>query len=142
MGKGRKPLPYRTKLKRVPVNLFGDIDDMIGKFKKEGQKEFSFANSRKFSFTLDFVKLGYGVKGAVFLSQVLVLHNSTKDKQGWFSMPVKEVEEATGLTQREQQTVKKKLKEDGMLTNKLVGMPSVNYYRLDIKRIYNELSKK
>ncbi|OED34090.1 hypothetical protein AB832_08285 [Flavobacteriaceae bacterium (ex Bugula neritina AB1)] len=141
MGKGRKPLPYKTKLKRVPVNLFGAIDDLIRDFKKEGQKEFSFVNNRQLTFNLDFVKLGYGIKGAIWLSHSVLLQNNMGDKTGWFYASVSDFEKETGLTTREQRTIKTKLKEDKILNTKKKGIPSKTYLKINVKKLYNELSK-
>lgn len=30
---GRKPLPYKTKMKRIPVDLEGEINNLIARFK-------------------------------------------------------------------------------------------------------------
>lgn len=34
-GAGRKPLPYSTKMKRIPVDLECKIDELIKEYKKE-----------------------------------------------------------------------------------------------------------
>jgi hypothetical protein len=86
---------------------------------------------RPIAFNRDFVRLGIGVKGALFLSQAMYWSKRTKDEDGWFYKTVEEWQEETGLTKEEQLTVKKNLKEKGFLSIEVRGIPPTNYFRVE-----------
>jgi hypothetical protein len=94
---------------------------------------------RPIAFNRDFVRLGIGVKGSLFLSQAIYWSKRTKDSDGWFYKTNEEWEEETGLTRREQDTVRAELKARGFLHVELRGIPAKNYYLVELDNIANSL---
>ena len=83
---------------------------------------------RPIAFNRDFVRLGIGVKGALFLSQALYWTRRTKDETGWFYKTVEDWTEETGLTGEEQLTAKKILVKKGYLIVQKRGVPARNFF--------------
>lgn len=79
-------------------------------------------------------KLG-GVEAAVFVSQLLYWTGRSKLPNGWIFKSQAEFEEETGLTRRNQETARKKLKELGVLEEELKGIPAVLHFRLNLEKI-------
>lgn len=80
-----------------------------------------------------------GATGAIFLSQTLYWSNRTSDTGGWFYKTQAEWEDETGLTRFEQETIRKKLRECGILEEKLSGLPAKLYFRLSEERLSSML---
>lgn len=76
-------------------------------------------------------KLG-GVESAVFASQLLYWTGKGKLPGGWIFKTQAEFEEETGLTRRNQETARRKLKEIGALEEDLRGVPATMHYRLNL----------
>ena len=90
---------------------------------------------RPIAFNRDFVRLGIGITGALFLSQCVYWSKRTKSDGGWFYKTAAEWEDKTGLTRREQETARKRLKELGLIEEKLVGLPAKLHYRICANKI-------
>jgi len=93
----------------------------------------------KCPITIDraFIKLGVGVTGALFLSQIIDVDYRIKnhDEDKHVCKTAKEWEEETGMTMYEQKTARKKLKRLGVLEEKRKGVPAKMYYKLNIDRL-------
>lgn len=96
---------------------------------------------RPIAFNRDFVQLGVGITGALFLSQAIYWAKRTKNEDGAFYKTIEEWEEETGLTKKEQLTVKKRLSEIGVLTIVKRGIPAKNYFYVNFSRIAELLAE-
>jgi hypothetical protein len=76
-----------------------------------------------------------GVEVAVFLSQLIYWHGKGKDPDGWIYKTQAEFEEETGLTRRNQETARTKLKDLGVLEEARRGVPAKMHYRLDLDKL-------
>lgn len=85
------------------------------------------------AFNRDFVGLGVGITGALFLSQSMYWHKRSTKKDNWFYKTQIEWEDETGLSRREQESARRKLKELGILEESLAGVPARMYYRINIE---------
>lgn len=82
-----------------------------------------------------------GVTGAVMLSQAIYWSNneSVIERDGWFWKTQEEWEEETGLTRREQEGARKKLKKSGILVENLQGNPAQLWYMVDFDALVSWL---
>ena len=88
---------------------------------------------RPIAFNRDFVRLGIGITGALFLSQLVYWSKRTKD--GWFYKTADEWEEETGMSRKEQETARKRLREAGILSEKKQGIPAKLYFMLNENKL-------
>ena len=79
--------------------------------------------------------IGGGVTAGLFLSQCWYWTTKTTDQDGWLSKTQAEWEKETGLTRREQETARKRLRSRGFLQEKRAGVPARLYFRLDVKAL-------
>lgn len=86
---------------------------------------------RPIAFHRAFVQLGIGITGALLLSQALYWSKRTKDADRWFYKSIEEWGEETGMTRREIDTARSKLRKLGILVEKKQGVPCRIYYRID-----------
>lgn len=96
---------------------------------------------RPIAFQRVFVSLGAGVTGALLLSQAVYWSRRSTLRGGWFYKTREEWEEETGLTRREQEGARKKLRELGVLEEKKQGIPCKTYYRINTERLQTCLHK-
>ena len=94
---------------------------------------------RPIAFNRDFVKLGIGVNGALFLSQAIYWSKRTKDEDGWFYKTIEDWEDETGLTKHEQLSVKANLVKNNYLKVEKRGIPAKNYFLINTYQIASEL---
>lgn len=90
---------------------------------------------RPIAFHRSFIDLGVGVTGALFLSQSLYWSRRTKDRDGWFYKTGVEWQEETGLTRREQDGARNRLKKVGVLEEIKRGVPCRVHYRVNIEKL-------
>lgn len=86
---------------------------------------------RPIAFHRAFVKLGIGITGALLLSQAIYWSKRTKDADRWFYKSVDEWGDETGMTRREIDTARSKLRRLGILQEKKQGVPCRLFYRID-----------
>lgn len=98
-----------------------------------------FLPDRPIAFNRDFVRLGAGITGALFLSQALYWEKRASEADGSFYKTIKEWEEETGLTRKEQLGIKRKLEEKGFITIVKKGLPAKNYFWVNKKAIVKAL---
>lgn len=60
-------------------------------------------------------------------------------RQGWFHLSAREIEEATTLSRREQDTVRDMLVRAGLLEQRLAGRPAVMHFKINLRRLANRL---
>lgn len=77
---------------------------------------------------------------ALFLSQCLHWQRHTK-YDGWFAHTIEQFEFETGLSTDEQRSIKKTLKNKGILKIERRGNPCKNWYTIDLEVLYNLLEK-
>ena len=77
--------------------------------------------------------VGGGASAGLFLSQCWYLTLRTTDRDLWWSRTQAEWERETGLSRREQETARKKLRARGLLEEKKAGVPAKLYFRLNLK---------
>lgn len=92
------------------------------------------------AFNRDFVSLGVGITGALFLSQCVYWSKRTGANDGWFYKTQADWEEETGMTRREQETARHKLVELGFLEEKKQGIPCKIWYRVNDKILLSALN--
>lgn len=92
---------------------------------------------RPIAFHRSYVRVGGSINAALMLSQAM--HWSKNEaaiaRGGWFYKTSREWEAETGLTRREQETARKKLKERGLLEEELRHVPAKLYYRVNLDRL-------
>lgn len=72
------------------------------------------------------------INSALFLQQILYWMPRTDDEDAWVYKTQKELEEETALSRAEQETARKKLRDMGLLEEKLEGLPARKWYRCDL----------
>ena len=77
---------------------------------------------------------------ALFLSQCLHWQRHTK-YDGWFAHTIEQFEFETGLSTDEQRSIKKTLKNKGILKIERRGNPCKNWYTIDLEVVYTLLEK-
>lgn len=90
-------------------------------------------NTRPIAFHRPFLYLGLNVSAGVFLSQVCYWseNRTTIDRDGWFYKTADDWFEETGLTRREQEGARKKLRDLGILEEKRQGLPAKLFFRVN-----------
>lgn len=94
---------------------------------------------RPIAFNRDFVNLGIGITGALFLSQAVYWHKRTKNNDKWFYKVFEEWQEEIGLTRREFETARERLKAKGYIEEQKKGIPAKLYYRICPDKIVQDL---
>jgi hypothetical protein len=87
-----------------------------------------------------FAAIGGGVTAGLLLAQLFYWHDRGSDPDGWIYKTQAEWEEETGLSRWEQETARRRLRERGLVEEKLAGLPARLYYRLDVERLIALLS--
>ena len=88
-----------------------------------------------------FVHLGAGVTGAIFLSQAIYWSKRT-NSSAWFYKTQQEWEQETGLTRREQESARRKLREAGIIEEKKQGVPCRVFFRVNQEALSQFVQKR
>jgi hypothetical protein len=96
-------------------------------------------NDRPIAFNRHYVSLGCGINGALMLSQMVYWSKRTKDKNGYFYKTQDDWEQETGLTRREQETARKRLRELGFVSEHKHGVPCKVHFRVEHDNLYMAL---
>ena len=88
---------------------------------------------RPIAFQRSFVRLGAGITGALFLSQIVYWQNRMEGQ--WFYKTQLDLEEETGLTRYEQEGARKKLVSCGVLEESKRGIPAKLYFHVNAERL-------
>ena len=99
------------------------------------------AFDRPIAFHVAFARITGSVDAGLFLSQAYYWANRTSDPDGWFYKNQEEWTAETYLSRREQEKVRKTLRQLGILEEKLVGVPARLYYRINHQRTLELLEK-
>lgn len=94
---------------------------------------------RPIAFHRCFVDITGSVPAALFLSQAVYWSSRTKDLNGWFYKTQDEWEDETGITRRVQETVRKNLRDLGILEEVRRGTDPTLYYRINTDRVHQLL---
>lgn len=73
------------------------------------------------------------------LSQAVYWSQRTKDPNGWFYKSAIEWQEETGLSRREQETVRKILRKSGIWSEKRRGVPATLNFKVEFSAIFSRL---
>jgi len=98
------------------------------------------AGSRVVAYHPSFAAIAGGVTAGLFLAQLFYWHDRGSDPDGWIYKTQAEWEEETGLSRWEQETARRRLRERGLVEEKLAGLPARLHYRLDVERLIALLS--
>jgi hypothetical protein len=83
-----------------------------------------------------FAKVLGGVEAGILTSQFFYWYGKGHNPDGWIYKTQAEIEDETGLSRRNQETARKKLRESGVLEEKYSGMPAKLFYRLNLERLF------
>ena len=86
---------------------------------------------RPIAFHRCFVTITGSVTAALMLSQAFYWSKRTSLPDGWFYKSQAEWHEETGLTRREQETARKVLRNLGIFSEKLIGIPATLHYKIN-----------
>jgi len=75
------------------------------------------------------------VPAAVILSQLLYWHGKQADPDGWIKKTAAELEEETGVTERQQEVTRPALVESGLVEFQRRGIPAMPFYRVKHDKI-------
>lgn len=97
------------------------------------------AFDRPVAFHPVFVEITGSVTAALMLSQAVYWSRRTPDPTGWFYKSREQWQAETGLTRREQEGARQKLKDTGFWEEELRGVPATMHYRIDIGKLESSL---
>lgn len=83
-----------------------------------------------------FAKVLGGVEAGIFASQFFYWYGKGHDPEGWVYKTQVDIEDETGLSRRNQETARKKLRKLGVLEERYAGMPAKLYYRLNLDVLF------
>jgi len=94
---------------------------------------------RPIAFHRPLVTITGSITAALMLSQAIYWSRRTTEDDGWFYKTMAEWEEETGMTRREQETARAKLRELGFIEEERRGMPAQLHYRVNEEAILDAL---
>jgi hypothetical protein len=83
-----------------------------------------------------FAKAFGSVEAGIFTSQFFYWYGRGHNPEGWIYKTQEEIEQETGLTRRNQETARKRLRALGVLEETRMGAPSRLFYRLNLDRLF------
>ena len=95
---------------------------------------------RPIAFHRCFVNLTGSVTAALMLSQALYWQQRAKSDDGWWFKTRDDWTEETGMTRREQEGARKKLRNLGILREDLRGVPATLWYKVDETRLLEAIA--
>jgi hypothetical protein len=93
---------------------------------------------RPIAFHRVFVTLTGSVTSALFLSQSLYWQNRC---DGWFWKTQEQWEDETGLSRREQESARNRLKDLGLIHEERRGSPAKLYFQVDLERVQTRMAE-
>jgi hypothetical protein len=97
--------------------------------------EFLTEHGRVISYYPRLSKLTKSVTATVLLCQFMFWRGKEWDPDGWLYKTQSEIEEETGLSRKEQETARRKLREAGILEEEKRGVPARLYYRVNMQNL-------
>ena len=95
--------------------------------------------TRPIAFHRLFADIAGSVGGGVFLSQLYYWSEKTDDPQGWIYKTAAEWYDETMLGRRELDSIRKVLKEKGIIKEKLAGVPATVHYKIEWNELFYRL---
>lgn len=96
-------------------------------------------NDQPIAFNKHYVFIGCGINGALMLSQLVYWTSRTKDADGWIYKTQTEWTQETGLTRKEQENARKKLKRLGFIAERKRGVPCKVFFKVERENLYKSL---
>lgn len=93
---------------------------------------------RPIAFHRVFADIAGSVTAGLFLSQAFYWTGTvqgTPERDGWFYKTADEWTEETALSQREQESARRRLRDIGVLQEQRIGMPAKLWYKVDLERL-------
>lgn len=87
---------------------------------------------RPIAFHRCFVTLTGSVTAALMLSQAMYWQKRTQDPEGWWWKTMEDWTEETGLSRKEQESARRRLRNAGLLEEERRGVPARLYFRVDL----------
>ena len=113
-----------------------------GKYKSEMPKNSTTSKngllavlSSPIAYYVTFAKIAGSVAAGVMLSQLVYWTGKGNNPDGWIWKTATEMEEETGLTRREQETARRRLRERGFVEERLAGVPATLHYRVNLDAV-------
>jgi len=98
-----------------------------------------FLQSKPVAYYPDFAAISGSTNAGVLLSQLFYWKDKESDPDGWIYKTQKDWQTEIYLTRNEQETARKKLRENGILQERLKGNPAKLYYKIDFDVIIERL---
>ncbi|MFW1967319.1 DNA-binding protein [Acinetobacter guillouiae] len=96
-------------------------------------------NDQPIAFNKHYVFIGCGINGALMLSQLVYWTARTKNSDGWIYKTQHDWTMETGLTRKEQENARKKLKDLSFLKEMKRGVPCKVYFKVERENLYKAL---
>lgn len=95
------------------------------------------------AFWRTFAEIAGGAVPGLLLSQMYYWSKNSIsiERGGWFYNSRDKWTQETGITRREQETARRKLRELGLLEEKMAGIPCKLYFRLNIAKLREEVAR-
>ncbi len=97
--------------------------------------EFFQKAGRPVAYYSSFAKALNSVNAALLLCQLLYWMGKQKNKEGWIYKSREEIFEEIGLSRSEQETARRRLKELGILEEKIAGVPATVHFKINLLKI-------
>ena len=91
-------------------------------------------------YFVDFTRLTGDPSAGIFLSMLFAWHGKSHDPDGWIYKTQDQITAETGLTRRNQQSARKRLKQLALLYEERRGVPAKMYFRLNSERLFSLLN--
>lgn len=95
---------------------------------------------RTIAYHVAFARLAGSVTAGVFLSQLFYWTGRGADPEGWIFKTRDEWREETGLTRREQETARRRLRQVGVIEEERRGVPARLFYRANLDKLIELLA--
>ena len=102
---------------------------------------FEVLTDRPIAYHVALARISGGVTAGIFLSQLLYWTGKGKDPEGWIYKTQPEWTEETGLTRREQETARKRLRSRNILEEERRSVPARLYYRINFHMLIELLAQ-
>lgn len=99
------------------------------------------SNGNVIAYHPDLARVGGGITSGILLSQLLYWTGKGADADGWIFKKQTDWTKETALSRAEQETARRRLRERGLLEEKLAGIPSVVHYRIDLDKLAELLAE-
>jgi len=87
------------------------------------------------NFYWEFAEVASGAKGGLLLSQLYELTLKNQDSDGWFPVGSWDWYDTIFITPNEAKTIRRILKELGVLEERRVGFPSQMFFRVNMENL-------